>query len=151
RHERKRERGLFSTKDGPILGRAALDIAIPILERGEAFLDEQGYRNEAKRTLPELTLTEPTRRLIDKIALAGRLLKMPGDKNKYKLAKLLVAENRSPDLDNAKRQINDALAAVRRVQAAENVILSVGISEDADYRVIGFRDKVRMTYSAKPI
>jgi hypothetical protein len=95
---------------------------------------KEGRRFDQEQELIAFTPTASTRKLMDKILLVARLLQMPGDKNKYRLAKLLVAENCSPHQKSAERTIDDALAAVSRMQAYYDIVLNIAPVEDAQAR-----------------
>jgi len=96
-------------------------------------------RSTAETMLRSLTYS-PTKshvKLAEKIELVERLLRMPGDRNQYKLAQLIVAENRkttegSTDLKTIQRQIGDAIAAIRRLQESEGDIAILEVSDDGD-------------------
>jgi hypothetical protein len=159
RHTRKLRPDFLSEKDRSILQRFFFDqvsttmnyFKIDVGDGVAGILKRIADKGAgAEPPMPELILTNPTRRLLDKGELVVRLLRMPGDQNIYKLAKLLVAENRSPNMDSAKRQIDDALAAIRRVQAESRYfLLSIGTQPDPDLKFSGLQSKGGMTLSKK--
>jgi len=119
RHERKRRRGLFTREDANSMKDRLVSAAKFLLYTTE------GRRFDQDQELIAFTPTASTRKLIESMLLVARLLQMPGDKNKYRLAKLLVAENCSSNQKSAERTIEDALAAVHRMQAADNGVLDI--------------------------
>jgi hypothetical protein len=120
RHARKRPQGLFNERDAARFRNVIASDAIAHAKKGRPWTPSGFFLHQPENW-----------RLLEKMWLVVRLLQLPGEKARYRLAKVLVAEGRQSTIKSAERQIDDAIATVRQAQEVDSFIIDCTDIDDA--------------------